>query len=70
MARKHNFHRENCESRVRAMIKDKWGRTISLLGKHAFEWSIVIETNGRMTIQSYPNGDIARKEFNNYKKKK
>lgn len=70
MARKHTFHKENCESRVRATITDKWGRTISLLGTHAFEWSIVIEANGKMTIQSYPNGDIARKEFNNYKKKK
>lgn len=70
MARKHNFHRENCDSKVRATITDKWGRTISLLGTHAFEWSIVIEACGKMTIQSYPNGSIARREFNNYKKKK
>lgn len=70
MARKHNFHRENYESKVRATITDKWGRTISLLGTHAFEWSIVIESCGKITIQSYPDGDIARKEFNNYKKKK
>lgn len=70
MARKHNFHRENCDSRVRATITDKWGRTISLLGTHAFEWSIVIESYGKVVIQSYPNGGMARKEFNNYKKKK
>ena len=70
MARKKQYHRENCDSRVRATITDKWGRTISLLGTHAFEWSIVIESQGRITIQSFHNGDIARKEFKNYKKKK
>lgn len=70
MARKKQYHRENCDSRVRATITDKWGRTISLLGTHAFEWSIVIESCGKITIQSYPEGKVARKEFNNYKKKK
>lgn len=70
MSRKKQYHRENCDSRVRATITDKWGRTISLLGTHAFEWSIVIEACGKITIQSYSNGDMARKEFKNYKKKK
>ena len=70
MARKRHFHRENCDSRVRATITDKWGRTISLLGTHAFEWEIVIESCGKITIQSYHNGSIARKEFNNYKRKR
>lgn len=70
MTRKRHFHRENCDSRVRATIKDKWGRTVSLLGTHAFEWEIVIEAFGRMTIQPFTNGKDARKEFNNYKKKR
>lgn len=70
MTRKRHFHKENCDSRVRATITDKWGRTISLLGTHAFEWFIVMEAWGKITIQSYPNGSIARREFNNYKKKK
>lgn len=64
------YHKENCDSRVRATITDKWGRTISLMGKHAFEWVIVIESNGRITMQSYPSGKEARKEFQQYKKKK
>lgn len=70
MARKHNFHRENCDSKVRATITDKWGRTISLLGTHAFEWEIVIESFGRMTIRQYPNGKTARREFKELKKKR
>ena len=58
------YHRDNCDNRLRATITDKYGRTISLFGKHAFEWDIAIETNGRITITSYPNGALARKEFN------
>lgn len=70
MARKHNFHRENCDSRVRATITDKWGRTISLLGTHAFEWSIIIEACGKITISQYTDGKTARKEFKELKKKR
>lgn len=63
MRKKHTYHKENCDSKLRATITDKWGRTISLLGTHAFEWSIAIETCGRITIQSYPNGKAAREQF-------
>lgn len=70
MARKHNFHRENCCSKVRATITDKWGRTISLLGTHAFEWEIVIEAQGRMTIQSFKSGREARKKFKDFQRKR
>lgn len=68
--KKRQYHRENCDSKVRATITDKWGRTISLLGTHAFEWEIVIEAFGRMTIRQYADGKTARREFNNYKKKR
>lgn len=37
---------------------------------HAFEWEIVIEAFGRMTIRQYADGKTARREFNNYKKKR
>ena len=70
MARKRQYHRENCDSKVRATITDKWGRTISLLGTHAFEWEIVIESFGRMSIRQYTDGKTARKEFKELKKKK
>ena len=41
-----------------------------LLGKHAFEWSIVLEADGKVTIITYKSGKEARKEFNNLKKKR
>lgn len=65
------FNRNNCESCVRAVIVDKWGRKITLLGQHAFEWQIAIEgATGNMTIQSYPNGAKARQVFQELKKKR
>lgn len=57
------FNRKNCESKLRAVIEDRFGNKISLFGTHAFEWSIVKEENGRVVITTYPNGSIARAEF-------
>lgn len=37
MDRKHNFHRGNCDSTLRATVTDQLGRTVSLFGTHAFE---------------------------------
>lgn len=68
--RRKNYNRDNCDSVLRAVITDKWGRTVSLFGKHAFEWEIVIESCGKITARTFPNGDLARKEFNNLKRKK
>jgi hypothetical protein len=68
MARK--YKRENCSSRLRATITDIFGRKISLFGTHAFEWSIVIDNQGSITVKTYQKGDIARKEFSKYKRKK
>lgn len=70
MDRKHNFHRENCESTLRATVTDQLGRTVSLFGTHAFEWSIVIESNNRIVMQTFEKGDIARREFSKYKRKR
>ena len=70
MDRKHNFHRENCESTLRATVTDALGRTVSLFGTHAFEWSIVIESNNRIVMQTFERGNIARKEFNKYRRKR
>lgn len=64
------YHKENCSSTVRATIKDKWGRRITLFGTHAFEWEIAIESCGKMTIRQYPNGQIAREEFKKLKRKR
>ena len=46
MRKKHEFHKENCETKVRAVIEDMFGNTIVLSGQHAFEWSITVCSNG------------------------
>lgn len=70
MARKYQYHRENCNNCLRAVITDSFGRTVSLYGKHAFEWEIVLERDGRTIVHQYSNRIEAVKEFNNYKKRK
>lgn len=62
-----NYHKENCNSKLRATITDIWGRKISLFGTHAFEWQIVFEKDNRIVIQSFKTGKEARKEFKKYK---
>lgn len=64
------FKRENCSSVLRATVTDQLGRTVSLFGTHAFEWSIVIASDNSITVQTFKRGDIARKEFNKYKRKR
>lgn len=63
MKKKKHYTRENCNSQVRAAIKDQYGRTITLVGKHAFEWSIVIDNGVTVKITTFPNSSDARKEF-------
>lgn len=65
------FNKDNCDAYVRAQITDKWGRTITLLGKYAFNWEIAIKgCTGDITIKSYPKGEMARKHFQELKKKR
>lgn len=68
MAKKYN--RCNCDSTLRATITDQLGRRVSLFGTHAFEWSIVIASDNNITMQTFSKGDVARKEFNKYKRKR
>lgn len=70
MRKRREFHRINCETKVRESFTDKWGRTITILGTHAFEYKIIVEGNNSTTSQSFKNGKEARKCFMNYKKKK
>lgn len=63
----HTFHRDKCQARVRKSYTTKFGSVISLLGKHAFEWSVgVIKNDGKafMSITTYPNRKIATQEYN------
>lgn len=65
-----NYHKENCSSELRATVTDQLGRTVSLFGTHAFEWSIVIASDNSITMQTFRRGDIARREFSKYKRKR
>lgn len=66
MARKHTIHPENCKNRIRETVSF-CGMTVTLSGKYSQEWSILKESNGKITIETYPNRIVARKEFNKYK---
>ena len=64
------YNRSNCDSTLRATVTDTLGRTVSLFGTYAFEWSIVIASDNSITMQTFKKGDIARKEFTKYKRKR
>ena len=64
------YNRNNCDSTLRATVTDALGRTVSLFGTHAFEWSIVIESDNKIIMQTFPKGSIAREEFKKYKRKR
>ena len=64
------YKRENCDSTLRATVTDQLGRTVSLFGTYAFEWSIVIESDNKIIMQTFPKGSIAREEFKKYKRKR
>lgn len=66
-----NATEENCDTLIREIIVDVYGRTIVLGGQHAFEYSItVISITGRIVITNFKNSKEARKEFYKYKRKK
>ena len=59
------YNRLNCDSTVRARFIDTWGRVITLAGTHAFEYAIQVRT----VTETFENGTLARKRFNELKKK-
>lgn len=66
MNRSKKFHKNKCSSLVRATIQ--FGNTtITLIGKHAFEWSIVQEGFGKLIITTFHNREKALEEFEKYK---
>lgn len=68
--RNKHYNKKNCTSYVRAHIIDAYGRKITLCGTHAFDYSIYIESiSGNITVETYKNGDLARKRLNELRKK-
>lgn len=60
--KKRTYHRDRCNAYVRATIENN-GTIITLMGQHAFEWSIVTTKSGNTVITTFPNGSSARKEW-------
>ena len=56
---KRKYHKSNCDSTVRAIVTDALGRKVILVGKHAFEWSIILEKEGKLVITTFPNREKA-----------
>lgn len=56
------FNRLHCDSTV----PDSWGRVITLTGTHAFEYTI---QGIRTVTETFVNGKLARKRFNELKRK-
>ena len=54
MNKRRQYHKSNCDSTVRAIVTDPLGRKVILVGKHAFEWSIILEKEGRLVITTFP----------------
>lgn len=61
------FHPENCRSLVRAQVS-VCGMAVTLVGKHAFEWSVCIDDGHSIKIMQFPGRVEATKEFNKYKR--
>ena len=62
MRRKYN--RNNCTTSVRTSTQiDVFGMKITLVGKHAYEWEVVIEEKNNIKIVSFSSRKQAKKEF-------
>lgn len=67
---KRKYHKSNCDATVRAIVEDALGRKVILVGKHAFEWSIILEKEGKLVITTFPNREKAVDTFNNKYRRK
>lgn len=63
---KKKYHKQNCNSSVRAVVHLD-NEIISLVGTHAFEWSIVKQTKNKVNILTFSNREMAVKDFEKYK---
>ena len=70
MNKRRQYHKSNCDSTVRAIVTDALGRKVILVGKHAFEWSIILEKEGKLVITTFHNREKAVDTFNNKYKRK
>lgn len=64
MGRK-KYNKNNCTTSVRTSTQiDVFGMKITLVGKHAYEWEVVIEEENNIKIISFSSRRQAKSEFN------
>ena len=59
------YNEKQCQSSVRRTIIDDKYRRITVVGKHAFQWSIMIynKSNNAITTYTYTNRISCLKDF-------
>lgn len=67
---KRTIKRKNCQPKIRITATDVLGRTMTLTGRYAFEYSVVIETEHGMTCFTHSTRKEALADFNKRKAKK
>lgn len=65
-----HYDRNKCDNKLRKQIIDELNRTVILIGRHAFEYKIIISCECKQTIITYKNRKSAYKAFNKIKQKK
>ena len=58
------YKRENCQVLLRKTAITFTGKVICLIGRHAFEWTIIIEDKTKITKTVYKDRVTALKEYN------
>lgn len=58
------YKRENCQVLLRKTAITFTGKVICLIGRHAFEWTIITEDETKITKTVYKDRVTALKEYN------
>ncbi len=61
------FNKKNCISKVRSVHRSRFGEVFTLVGTHAFDWSIITMVGGYLKATTYPDRESAVKRFNDLK---
>ena len=67
------FHRQNCSTKVRryfrAGVHTPFPTNLIVTGRHAFEWSLAIQSSKTNDITTYPNRQLCLAAFSKAKEK-
>lgn len=66
------FNKRNCQSCVRGSFIDIYGRKVTIMGTHAYEYLIYITVDftSSTVVESFSCGADARRRFNELKRKR